>query len=168
MGQDYANGHSQRSHFTVRSAIDSDQAAKPMEKRRMPNQSDQQPLHHRLQVEQNGATLVEFALSLTLLLMLTFGMIDLCRAVYTVTVVQAAAQVGARTGVINLNQATPTVQSRLFGLNPAQAQVTAALVNNEQVTVEVTYQFEFITPYLSQLVTGGVVQLSGKASMAVQ
>jgi Flp pilus assembly protein TadG len=130
--------------------------------------TDQQKRLHRLRVEQHGATLVEFALSLTLLLLLTFGMIDLCRAVYTVTVVQAAAQVGARAGIIDLNQVTPAVQGRLLGLNSAQAQVTTTLVNNEQVTVEVTYQFEFITPYLSQLVAGGVVDLSGSASLAVQ
>jgi Flp pilus assembly protein TadG len=128
----------------------------------------QQRVYRRSLLQEGGNALVEFALSLTVLLMLTFGMIDLCRAVYTLTAVQAAAQVGARAGLIDLAQVTPAVQQRLVALDPAQAQVTATVVNNAQVQVQVTYPFEFITPYLSRLVTDGKLELSSQATMAIQ
>jgi Flp pilus assembly protein TadG len=120
---------------------------------------------HRQQDQEAGYALVEFAFSLMVLLMLTFGMVDLGRAVYAANVVQAAAQMGARAGLVDIATAVPAVQSRLAGLDPTKAQITAALVSNERVEVEVTYEFEFITPYLSQLVSGGIINLSGSASM---
>ncbi|NJN55945.1 MAG: pilus assembly protein [Anaerolineae bacterium] len=117
-----------------------------------------------LRKQDAGSVLVEFALSLTVVLMLTFGMIDLCRAVYTATVVQAAAQIGARAGIISIGAAVPAAQNRLLALDPNSAVITATLVNNEQVEVNITYQFQLITPYLAQLVNGGSIQLTSSAS----
>ena len=127
----------------------------------------QRALCHRLR-QQRGSSLVEFALTLSILLLLTFGMIDLCRLVYTASAVQAAAQVGARAGLINMAQAPLAVRERLFALDANRAQVTATVVNNTQVHVQVTYSFEFITPYLSQLAPNGRLQLSSQANMAIQ
>jgi Flp pilus assembly protein TadG len=112
-----------------------------------------------------GSTLIEFAFVLMILLMLTFAMIDLSRAVYAANVVQMAAQIGARAGIVDMAAVTPAVQNRLIGLDPARAQVTATLVSNERVEVEVTYEFELVTPFLSQVVEDGVINLSGSASM---
>ncbi len=114
-----------------------------------------------------GSTLIEFAFVLMILLMLTFGMIDLGRAVYTANILEIAAQTGARAGLIDLAAVKPAVQNRLIGLNPAKAQITAKLVGNERVEVEVTYPFELITPLLSQLVKNGGIQLSASTSMLV-
>jgi Flp pilus assembly protein TadG len=124
-----------------------------------------QRLFDTLRKQDAGSVLVEFALSLTVVLMLTFGMIDLCRAVYTATVVQAAAQVGARAGIISMSAAVPAAQNRLLALDPNRAVITATLVNNEQVEVNITYQFQLITPYLAQFVNGGSIQLTSRASL---
>lgn len=113
--------------------------------------------------QESGSALVEFAFALMVLLTLTFGMIDLSRAVYANNVVQAAAQAGARAGLVNAANAEPVARSRLAGLRPDRAQVTATF-NNDQVQVVVTYQFEFITPFLSQW-GNGVLNLSASASM---
>jgi Flp pilus assembly protein TadG len=124
-----------------------------------------QRLFDTLRKQDAGSVLVEFALSVTVVLMLTFGMIDLCRAVYTATVVQAAAQVGARAGIISMSAAVPAAQNRLLALDPNRAVITATLVNNEQVEVNITYQFQLITPYLAQFVNGGSIQLTSRASL---
>lgn len=112
-----------------------------------------------------GSTLIEFVYVLMILLMLTFGMIDLGRAIYAANVVAAAAQSGARAGIIDLAAVTPAVQNRLTGLDPAKAQITATLVSNERVEVEVLYRFELLTPFLSRVVNDGVINLSGRATM---
>jgi hypothetical protein len=113
--------------------------------------------------QESGSALVEFAFVLMVLLTLTFGMIDLSRAVYANNVVQAAAQAGARAGLVDMTNVAPTALSRLAGLRPDRAQVTATLTN-DQVQVVVTYQFEFITPFLSQR-GNGMLNLSASASM---
>lgn len=113
--------------------------------------------------QESGSALVEFAFSLMVLLTLTFGMIDLSRAVYAYNVVQAAAQAGARAGIVDMGTVGPMALNRLTGLQPDRAQVTATL-DNGQVQVVVTYQFEFITPFLARW-RGGALNLSASASM---
>jgi Flp pilus assembly protein TadG len=113
--------------------------------------------------QEAGYTLVEFALMV--LLMFTFGMLDLGRAVYAANVVQAAAQMGARAGLVDIATAVPAVQNQLTGLDASRVQITVSLLSNERVEVEVNYAFEFITPYLSQLVTSGTLKLTDSASM---
>lgn len=127
------------------------------------NSSHPERFHCRRSGQESGSALLEFAFALMVLLTLTFGMIDLSRAVYANNVVQAAAQAGARAGLVNMANAEPVARSRLAGLRPDRAQVTATL-NNDQVQVVVTYRFEFITPFLSQW-GDGVLNLSASASM---
>jgi hypothetical protein len=139
--------------------------------------------------EDSGSSLVEFGFALMVLLMLTFGMIDLGRAVYSANVVQVAAQTGARAGLIDLSQIVSTVEGRLVGLDPTKAQITASLVNmdgstegevissclphftqppiDKRVQVVVAYDYHFITPFLAQL-GSGTLHLTGSASMLVQ
>lgn len=126
-----------------------------------------QRLLETLRRQNAGSVLVEFALSLTILLMLSFGMIDLCRAVYTAAAVQAAAQVGARAGLVDISAAVPAARAHLLALDPNRATITATLVNNVKVEVNIAYEFRFITPYLAQLVAGGSIQLAGRASSLI-
>jgi Flp pilus assembly protein TadG len=126
-----------------------------------------QRLLDTLRRQNAGSVLVEFALSLTILLMLSFGMIDLCRAVYTASVVQAAAQAGARAGLVNISAAVPAARAHLLALDPNRATITATLVNNAQVEVKIAYEFKFITPYLAQSIAGGSIQLAGRASSLI-
>jgi Flp pilus assembly protein TadG len=115
--------------------------------------------------EEAGSTLVEFTLILMTLLTLTFGMIDFSRAVYAANVVQAAAQSGARAGIVDLSSATAAVLDAMVGLDLAEAQVAVTQPNADSVEVQVTYQFEFVTPFLASAVAGGGIELTGSARM---
>jgi hypothetical protein len=138
--------------------------------------------------EESGASLVEFAFALMILLMLTFGMIDLGRAAYTANVVQVAAQMGARVGLIDMSQIFPTVEGKLIGLDRSKARITASLVDenghiigevptecepdtppplDQRVQVVVDYDYKFITPFLGQI-GSGILKLTGSASMLSQ
>ncbi|MCX6049529.1 MAG: pilus assembly protein [Chloroflexi bacterium] len=121
---------------------------------------------HASQAEK-GQSLVEFALVLLLLLLLTFGMIDFCRAVYTTSVIQAAAQAGARAGLVSVSGVTAAVQGKLTGLDVSKAQITTVMLTSERIQVKVTYQFEFITPLIADLVTNGRLDLTSSASMLI-
>jgi Flp pilus assembly protein TadG len=118
--------------------------------------------------EQAGSTMVEFALILLTLLTLTFGMIDFSRAVYANSVVQAAAQTGARAGIVSLASVTPAVLDKMVGLDLAQVQVAVTQPNADSVAVQVTYQFELVTPFLAAAIAGGGINLTGSASMLVR
>jgi len=115
--------------------------------------------------EQAGSTLVEFTLILMTLLTLTFGMVDFSRAVYAASVVQAAAQTGARAGIVDLTSVTTAVLDKMIGLDLTQVQVAVTQPNADSVEVQVTYQFEFVTPFLATAIAGGGIDLTGSASM---
>jgi hypothetical protein len=107
-----------------------------------------------------GQNTVEFALSLLFLLMVVFGIIDFSRAAYSASVIQWAAQEGARAGIVNISNVRPAAESKLVGLDPSQMNVVATQPDTRTVRVEVTYQYHFITPVLP-----GGVELRGSASM---
>ncbi len=118
---------------------------------------------------ETGSTLVEFALVLTLLLTLTFGMIDFGRYLYAVSVVRSAAQEGARAGIIA--QATDAdmlaaTEAKIVALDLTRITVTPLRPSDDMVEVQVTYQFEWVTPFLAAAAGGDPVEISGSASMA--
>lgn len=124
--------------------------------------------------DERGTTLIEFSVVLVILLTLTFGMIDFGRYVYAVSVVRSAAQEGARTGIksdnsgaINLAGVPTAVKDKMIALDTSRADVTVTQPDAETVEVEVTYQFEFITPFLSAAVSNSPVAINGSASMAI-
>ena len=114
-----------------------------------------------------GQTMLEFAFTLPVLLLLLFGLIDFSRAAYTAAVVQWAAQAGARAGIADVDNVTPAIQEKLIGLDADQAVVAVTFPDASTVAVQVTYPFEFVTPVIVQ-VTGEGFQMSGSASMIVQ
>jgi hypothetical protein len=127
------------------------------------NQESMQRLLHREQ----GQTLVEFALSLVMTLTLVFGLIEFSRVVFANSVVQAAAQTGARAGIIDVADITPAVEEKLTGLDVEKATISYTEPAFRTVQVEVVYQFEFIVPLVDTLM-GGDVELHGSASMVGQ
>jgi len=69
-----------------------------------------------------GQTMIEFAFSIPVMLLLIFGLIDFSRAAYTAAVVRWAAQEGARAGIIDLATVatvTQAIEDRLVGLQRA-------------------------------------------------
>ncbi len=116
---------------------------------------------------EKGQTLVEFALVLMLLMLLTFGMFDFCRAVYTASVIQAAAQAGARAGMISLAGVTPAAEDKLIGLDITKAQISTIMLTSERIEVQVAFQFEFVTPLIATLFSDGELELEASASMLI-
>lgn len=127
--------------------------------------------------DERGTTLIEFTVVLTILLALTFGMIDFARYVYAISVVRAAAQEGARAGlVLTVDEATAATAAKekmvALDLDRAVVQVQKGA---EIVDATVTYQFEFITPLgsVASLLEPtmddafSTVTITGTASMAI-
>jgi Flp pilus assembly protein TadG len=116
---------------------------------------------------QQGQSALEFALILLVLLVLTFGLIDLGRAVFTAGVVRAAAQEGARAGIVvgaTSAQIEQAVRRRMVGINPAPAVITVTRPRPDTVEVTVRYPFRFVTPLIGELI-GQNLSLQATAAM---
>src|SRR5690349_8629069 len=91
--------------------------------------------------QENGQSLVEFAVVIGLLLIFTFAMVDFSRFVYVASTIHAAAQEGARYGIGELgygNEVDPDsvqdiVRSKVMGLNPDQVNVTVSAPDPDTV-----------------------------------
>ncbi len=116
---------------------------------------------HRL-AQEGGQTLVEFALTVMILLTLVFGLIEFSRAIYAASVIQWAAQHGARIGVEHYPdmsemalkaQIETAVRSRMTGLNQGAAEIHVDLPAPEIVQVDVSYPFEFVVTWFGEGIT---------------
>jgi Flp pilus assembly protein TadG len=111
--------------------------------------------------------MIEFALTISLTLLLIFGLIDFSRAIYTASIVQWAAQSGARAAMIEdvlQEEVEEAVKSKLALLDPDLVEIAAPVWSGNVVEVEVTYPFEFVAPVVGQLV-GEEIEMSSIASM---
>ncbi len=116
---------------------------------------------------ETGSTLIEFTLVLSLLLALTFAMIDFGRYVYANNVIESSAQEGARAGLVSAGNIETAVLGKLLTLDQDKATVSFQACGSEiksMIHVDVTYQFSFITPYIGAA-AGGPIQLQGSAGM---
>ena len=116
----------------------------------------------RIESEEKGTGLVEMALVLGVLLVLTFGIIDISRCIYTNSVVNVAAQEGARAGIVDTNDIRTAVESKMVGLDVSSVSINVT-VNGDIVEVEVDYDFQFVTPLASSFMES--LAFNGKASM---
>lgn len=117
--------------------------------------------------EEHGNQILEFALTAMIMLMLTFGMIDFSRFVYTSSVVRAAAQEGARAGIVDLANAETAAKDKMALLDTDAANVVVSKPDDNTVQVEVSYAFEFITPIIANMVNSGTIEVDGTASMII-
>jgi hypothetical protein len=99
-------------------------------------------------------------------LLLIFALIDFSRAMYTASILQWAAQNGARAAIIEPSQAAvdQAVKERLIGLDTEIVVVEPISWTGNVVQVEVSYPFEFVAPIVAQI-TGGNIEMSSSASM---
>lgn len=108
----------------------------------------------RLWLDRRGFAAVEFALIAPALLLLTFGIIDVGRMMWTASTLDHAAREGARYATVHGAQsAQPTseaevqafVADRAIGVDPANLSVTVAWSPNSNpggtVTITVGYQY---------------------------
>jgi len=114
-----------------------------------------------------GSTLIEFTAVLSILLTLTFAMIDFGRYVYANNVIQSAAQEGARAGVKTGGDINGAVMERILTLDPTKVSISSHSSSSdfhETIEVDVTYEFSFVTPIISAFASGPI-EINGNASM---
>jgi Flp pilus assembly protein TadG len=97
-----------------------------------------------------GATAVEVALLMPILLLLVMGIVDFGRALHAQVTLTQAAREGARVAALNQPNPTGRTQNAATGLDPGDVGVAvtacSASSSDDSAEVEVTYTFEFITP----------------------
>jgi Flp pilus assembly protein TadG len=118
--------------------------------------------------------MIEFVLTIMTTLLLIFGLVDFGRAVYTASVLQWAAQYGARAAIIEWSNekdeaaaqaaAEAAVVERLTGLDTDAVTVEPLVWTGNVVSVGVSYPFEFIAPIVAQI-TGESIEMTSSASM---
>lgn len=135
--------------------------------------------HGQQRLRESGQALVEFALVLPFILVLLFALVDFGRAYYTWLLVTNAAREGARVGATQ--QDASTINTRIYDSieNLDEAKLQAPVLTNvqgargEAIEVDLTYQFEFVTPIgeMLQLVGGSSLaepEIAGHASMRLE
>ena len=113
-----------------------------------------------------GQAMVEFMLTIMMTLLLIFALVDFSRAMYTASILQWAAQNGARAAIIEPTQESveAAVKARLVGLNKEAVVVSPISWTGNIVQVDVTYPFQFVAPIVAQI-TGDSMNMSSSASM---
>ena len=117
-----------------------------------------------------GAAAVEFAIVLTLLLMIVFGIIDFGRALNAQETLTQAAREGARLVALNQNNVVGRTQSAATGLSPVSVNIVqscpAGATQGTDAIVKVTYRFNFVTP-LTALIRAAAapITLTGTGQM---
>jgi Flp pilus assembly protein TadG len=109
-----------------------------------------------------GATAVEFALLLPVLLLLLFGIIDFGRALNAQITLTQAAREGARLAALGQTNVVSRTQAAATGLSPVTVTVTSSCPVNAgpgvDAVVNTSYTFSFVTP------VGGFAAMFGGAS----
>jgi Flp pilus assembly protein TadG len=118
-----------------------------------------------------GVSLVEFALVVPLLLAIFFGTFDLGFAAYANNTVSLSAREGARKGIACSNcdaVIRQRVKDTSAGLNLQDGDILISPHTDSGVpylTVTVNYTYTPLTPFVSRLLSGGSLTLTGKATM---
>ena len=103
----------------------------------------------------SGEALLEIALVLPILLVLSLGMLDFGRAFHAKNIVDAAAREACRVAVVTVGPDVPLAQSRAADVLAAGGLTgTTAVAGpnaSQMITVTVTTRFAFVTPGLFAL-----------------
>ena len=123
---------------------------------------------------ESGEALLEIALVLPILLLLSLGMLDFGRAFHVKNIVDQAAREAARVAAVSNNDkalataraATILASAGLTGASTSVSDVDAS----QLITVQVTYRFTFLTPGLyavfgKGLNDAGGIDMTGKSVM---
>jgi len=124
----------------------------------------------------SGEALVEMALVLPILLVLSLGMLDFGRAFHAKSLLDQAAREGARVAVVppmDVAVAQARVQAVLVsgGITTAPTATVSALSPDNMITVTVTYNFQFVTPGIFRLFGAGfgnTIPMTGRSSMRAE
>ncbi len=110
---------------------------------------------------EQGQTLAEFILVLTIFLFLVLGVVDFSRIVYARSIVAQAAREGARVGVIR-SEDTPendaaiikAAKALVVGVNPDELVITVTRPS-KHIQVDASYTFHPLIALMANFVDGG-------------
>ena len=135
------------------------------------------PLRHRAD---SGQTLVEFAISATIFLLLVLVIIDFSFLYFAKLTLQNAARQGGRYAITGQSMQGQTRQASImqtiqdFGLGFASSSNTTICSKaggcgsgggpGDTVTITITYPYKFITPVAAQFFTNGSYTITVSAS----
>lgn len=131
----------------------------------------------RKYLQSRGQALLEFAITIPLLLLMLVFLFDLGRVVFYTTALNNAARVGARFGIINQDSGLiqTKVEEAAFGINPADMTITATGVDldgdfeDDVIEVAITYEFVPATPIIANFLGNGVtIPLDTQATMQLE
>jgi Flp pilus assembly protein TadG len=119
-----------------------------------------------------GATVVEFALLLPMLLLIVLGIIDFGRMLNAQVTLTQAAREGARLVALGQPNVASRTQAAATGLSPVGVSITSSCPTgagpNSSGSVQTSYSFQF-TPGLGYLVTlFGGSGLSGQMTLSAE
>jgi Flp pilus assembly protein TadG len=128
-------------------------------------------------VRKNGQSLVEMALLLPVLLLLSVAAIDFGRGIYYYSAIYNAAREGARYGIIDPTDTTgieTAVKKLTVGLDQDSLSIT--IIPNppdpdiNTIQVKVDYSFELVTPIAKLFTTCGcgIIDLHTSSAMIIE
>lgn len=133
--------------------------------------------HNRLQRNERGQSLVELAISLTVIMILLAGAVDFSMAYFSFSAMQDAAQEGALYGSINpTDTAGITTRVRNASSNPVDLSdsslVTVNVVTNpvsnpcegDEVTVSVIYDYPISMPFIGTFIGSQTIRLNASVT----
>jgi Flp pilus assembly protein TadG len=137
-----------------------------------PSRGPVRRLLHRFRQTEAGQSLVEFTMILPIFLVLMFGLVDFGRAFYTWLLVTNAAREGARVAAVQADSSS--VDARIYdsfcstypsdcSLEPGKLTITKTNIQGTRgtaVTINLAYNFEFVTPL------GAMLKLVGGSDLA--
>lgn len=133
--------------------------------------SSQNKLPTQTRQKNHGQELVEYALTLPLLVMFLMAILDMGRGVYYYSAIYNAAREGARFAVIqpgNFSGIDAAARRITAGLNQTDLNVSTAWPGPTAISVVVTYRFTPVTPIVSTWLGSGRVTLTSQATMQLE
>jgi Flp pilus assembly protein TadG len=120
----------------------------------------------------NGQSLVELALLLPVLLVLTIVTFDLGRGIYYYSVIYNAAREGARYGIIHPEDVTgieAAAKKLAIGLDQSKMSIDPEIINSgKSIQVTIDYTFELVTPMANLLSKRGYFDLRTSSTMLIE
>ena len=114
-----------------------------------------------------GNAVIEFALTLPILLLVVFGITELGRMIMTTNVLNTASREGARYAAVNPASDSTNVRARVLevltaaSVEPSSITVTYDVAGNS-VTVQATVDFEILSKSVLPSVLRGTIPLTGQ------
>lgn len=127
-----------------------------------------------------GQSLVELALLLPAILLLAVVTLDLGRGIFYYSVIYNAAREGARYGIVRQqpDNQTPLDQGGIkdaaraivSGFDPNDLEFPTIEINDDMLTVEVSYEFELVTPLARLFLPSGddYIRLTSTSTMLIE